>query len=70
MIKGLKSINLPGEASAEAEVLRHADNYGYGLLISLLRKKWAEKLVMEHGIPEASAIEATNMDPYPLDIPD
>ncbi len=49
-------------------VLQIADNWGYGNMIALLQRGWAEKLKKE-GLPEKVAIEATiNRTPYSLEI--
>ena len=40
----------PGEEEAIREVLAAGEQYGYGNLISRLKRAWAEKLVKEHGM--------------------
>jgi hypothetical protein len=68
MFKKGGSMLFPGEKEAIEQVLRYGQQYGYGNLIAHLKKEWAEMLVKKWGISEESAISATNVSPYPLEV--
>jgi len=56
----------PGEVEAVKNVLALAEQYGYGNLISHLRRAWAVRLVKsEPGLTWEQACLATCTDPYP-----
>jgi len=50
------------------EVLRIAEEWGYGNVIVLLKRAWMEKL-KEWGLDEAAALEAVSgHSPYSIDV--
>ena len=57
---------LAGEKEAIQELLKIGNRYGYGNCIAHLRRAWAKKLVAG-GLDKETAIEATNVGPYPLE---
>ena len=57
---------LNGEIEAVEAILQAAETYGYGNLIAWLKWKWARKLIAD-GIDIHTAIEATEVAPYPPD---
>ena len=57
---------LRGEKEAIEELLKIGKTYGYGNCIAHLRRAWAKKLVAG-GLDKKTAIEATNVGPYPLE---
>ena len=56
-----------GEKEKLKEVLKIADQFGYGNLIALLKRGWTNKL-MKDGIDENSALEAANTSAYAKDL--
>lgn len=46
-----------------------AELHGYGNLIALLKRKWAEKLKLAPlNLPEESAVKAADVEPYSVEL--
>lgn len=58
---------LEGEKEAILQAIMIAEKYGYGNIISHLKRRWARKLVSS-GISAETALQATNVSAYTDDI--
>ena len=56
-----------GEEKAIQQVIDAGEKYGYGNMISHLKKQWAENLMSKIGFSEELALRAANSVAYPLE---
>lgn len=60
---------LPGEEEAVKQVIRIADQYGYGNLIAHLKRGWALQLMEKNpALSYLDALKATDVEAYPQEL--
>jgi len=57
----------PGEKEAIKTVIALGEKYGYGNLISHLKRAWALHLAQDYGLDYEAALHSTEVSAYPKD---